>query len=278
MRILDFLKKLWTRQPLDLRKAECPYCQKALDKIPKRRTKCPHCGEFMYVRTRPKDKVRVVVTKAEADKIDEEWERKYEYDSFISRGFSRKERFEKERERLRKQFGKEPSDRDVMWAILGKESGEHFLRRDFGFYSSTIFEKAEILRKEMRLEAALKKYFEVCYLDLNGPENLGGISDSGLKIPPFDPEKGLLAPAVVFEIKEIMKELEFDKNKAKLIFIEHNSKRFKSWQLPLTPENCWSSLEREIENPNGPYRRGLLAQKKEEKINMPPPGASRGDT
>ena len=60
-------------EPKDERKAECPYCRQSLAKIPGRKTKCPHCGKFMFVRTRPKDNVRVVVTKEEADKIDEEW-------------------------------------------------------------------------------------------------------------------------------------------------------------------------------------------------------------
>jgi len=113
---------------------------------------------------------------------------------------------------------------------------------------------ADILRKEMKLKHALEIYLEVCYIDLNGPSNLGGLSDPELlkKYPPFDPEEGFLAPGVVFEVKEIMKKLEFDKNKVKLIFIEHNSNVFKSLQLPLTPENCWLSLEREIYNPNNP--------------------------
>jgi hypothetical protein len=28
----------------------CPYCRRKLDKAPKRKSKCPHCGEFIYVR------------------------------------------------------------------------------------------------------------------------------------------------------------------------------------------------------------------------------------
>jgi len=40
----------------DERKAECPNCHKILSKIPGAKTKCPHCDEFMFVRTRPKDK------------------------------------------------------------------------------------------------------------------------------------------------------------------------------------------------------------------------------
>lgn len=58
---------------LDQRRAECPYCQKPLRKVPGAKTKCPHCGEFMFVRTRPQDGARVVVTTDEARRIEEDW-------------------------------------------------------------------------------------------------------------------------------------------------------------------------------------------------------------
>ena len=51
----------------------CPYCAKPLDKMPGRKTKCLFCANYMYVRTRPADKKRVVVTEQDAAKIDEQW-------------------------------------------------------------------------------------------------------------------------------------------------------------------------------------------------------------
>lgn len=60
--------------PTDSRKPECPYCQAALKRIPAAKTQCPYCGHFMYVRTRPDNRARVVVTDAEARRIDEAWE------------------------------------------------------------------------------------------------------------------------------------------------------------------------------------------------------------
>src|SRR6266567_9122128 len=42
-------------------------------KIPGAKTKCTQCGQFMYVRTRPEDGARTVVTEAEAHRIEESW-------------------------------------------------------------------------------------------------------------------------------------------------------------------------------------------------------------
>jgi hypothetical protein len=60
-------------KPIDLRKAECPYCHQALKKIPAAKTKCPHCAGIMFVRTRLADFSRVVVTSTEVEKIDAEY-------------------------------------------------------------------------------------------------------------------------------------------------------------------------------------------------------------
>ena len=84
---------------------------------------------------------------------------------------------------------------------------------------------------------------------MNGPNNTGGINNKEMlkEFPPFDPKQSaFLAPGVVDLVRRIMKKLEFDKDKIKSIFIEHNSQIEKSLKLPLTVENCWRALENEI--------------------------------
>lgn len=51
----------------------CPNCHQELIKRPGRKTKCPHCGTFIYVRTRPLDRKRVLVTADEARRLQAEW-------------------------------------------------------------------------------------------------------------------------------------------------------------------------------------------------------------
>ena len=250
---MNIFSKLFTQQKQssnttkDERKAECPYCHKTLSKIPGAKTKCPHCGEFIFVRTRPKDNARVVVTKAEADKIDEEWTIVAgTHDIFVAE----KEEFAKEKEILRKRFGgKEPSDNDVRWGLLNKQIIENAKNRDWGLYRNTRFQMAEILRGEMKLKDALRTYLEVCYLDLNGVRNVGGMNDPELlkEFPPFDPkESAFLAPGVIDLIKRIVLKLNSSKDEVKQIFIEHNSRSEKSLRLPLSTEQAWSSVDKEL--------------------------------
>lgn len=230
----------------DERKAECPYCHKKLVKIPSKKTKCLHCGEFMFVRTRARDNARVVVTKVEAEKIEEDWAIvSGTHDSFMAE----KEKIEKEREILKKRFGKEPSENDVKWGVLNKEFMKHAQCGDWGLYRNSRLQMAEILRKEMKLEHALQTYLEVCYIDLNGPNNTSGINDLELlkEFPPFNPRQfASLAPGIIDLVKRTAVKLSFDKNKIKTIFIEHNSRIEKSLRLPVSTENAWQSLEKEI--------------------------------
>ncbi len=81
----------------------------------------------MFVRTRPKVNARVVVTKEEADRIEEEWAIvNGTHDVYIAS----KKGIEKEKETLRKRFGKEPSDNDVEWGSLNKDLINHIKTGD----------------------------------------------------------------------------------------------------------------------------------------------------
>jgi len=51
----------------------CPACGTKLDALPSRKTRCPSCAQFMYVRTAPADRRQYLVTEDEAEIIDREW-------------------------------------------------------------------------------------------------------------------------------------------------------------------------------------------------------------
>lgn len=48
----------------------CPYCNELLDRVPKQKRVCEKCNNVYYVRTRPSDYKRVVVTEEEKELIE----------------------------------------------------------------------------------------------------------------------------------------------------------------------------------------------------------------
>lgn len=52
----------------------CPYCKYKFNKIPSKKSKCPECFEYVYIRTLPDTKEKMIVTEIEANEIDKKWE------------------------------------------------------------------------------------------------------------------------------------------------------------------------------------------------------------
>lgn len=230
----------------DLRKAQCPSCLGVLKKIPGAKTRCPHCFNYMYVKTNTKN-IRDVVTEKDAEEIDKEWRIKLgTQEAYLEN----QKRFETRRESLSKKINiKEISDSDVSWSLLNEELLENIKKMDWGLYSNTKMNMADILKKEGRLEPALKMYLEVCYLDLNGSNNRGDTSPELLEeFPVFDPSIGFLAPAIIDYIKKISKKLNISSDDLKRLFIENNTKLEKTLNLPVSTDEAWSKIKKELEN------------------------------
>lgn len=234
-----------TLKPVGNVGAICPHCNKLLDKKPGRKKKCPYCGEFIFVRTRPSDEQRVLVTEAQAEEIKEQWS--------IVNGthgeyLAQKKHFSDEKAKLAKRFGREPSENDIKWSLLNKDLIDHANNANWGLYRNAKFEMAEILRKESRTSPALELYLEVLYLDVNGPNNTGGIRDPDLlkEFPPFNKKDAFLAPGVVSRAVAIIQKLELDDKGAKSIFYKIAERNFTSLRLPVTPDAGWRKIKKEL--------------------------------
>jgi hypothetical protein len=51
----------------------CPYCDELLARRPERKTTCPHCSGAIFVRRRPLDRERVLLTEPQVLRIEAEW-------------------------------------------------------------------------------------------------------------------------------------------------------------------------------------------------------------
>jgi len=53
--------------------AVCPSCEASLGQMPDHKMRCPHCAKLIYVRTRPADLQRILVTKADLPSLRAQW-------------------------------------------------------------------------------------------------------------------------------------------------------------------------------------------------------------
>jgi hypothetical protein len=84
--------------------APCPYCGVILEPRPKRKKKCPHCAQYVFVRR------GTLLTKEEAA-IDD-WLKQVDHLHVTRKAFDR------QRQKLGEQFGSTPSVNDTAWRIL----------------------------------------------------------------------------------------------------------------------------------------------------------------
>ncbi|MEY4440447.1 MAG: hypothetical protein RLY49_73 [Candidatus Parcubacteria bacterium] len=245
----NFVQNLQTTDFKDEREARCPSCKNVLKKIPGAKTKCPSCGEYMYVRTGP-DNIRKVVSQKGADNIDEQWRIINGTQEFY---LQEQKRREDRTNLLRIKFnGKEPSSYDVSWSLFNEDLLEHMKNQDWGLYRNTKFNMAELLEKEGRIDGALNMYLAVCYLDLNGPNNRGGFDDPDIlkDFPPFDPRDGnaFLAPGVISRIMKIIKKSGISIDDLSKRFFDYNTRFEKPMRLPVSVGEAWQIFKKEIDN------------------------------
>jgi predicted RNA-binding Zn-ribbon protein involved in translation (DUF1610 family) len=231
----------------------CPYCAANLKKRPQKKTKCPHCGNFIHVRTRSSDRKRVLVTEKQVEEIEEQWSK-----LFLAPAprIERKQGFDEERRQLTQKFGTEPGYNDVIWSLLNKEIVAHTSSQHWALYRNTLFEMGELLRSENKCSSALDRYFEVCYLDLNGCSNFGDLrgippesllDENGNQIKAFDPARGDLFPGVLQRIEQIL-EGSAMMNRAEIRekFLNVTARLEQSLNLPLGRKDAWKTLEAEL--------------------------------
>ena len=189
---------------------KCPYCKKVINKIPTRKSKCPFCSNYIYSRTRPLDRQKVLVTEDQRDEIEKQWSQYYKTKEKSE--LMDNPEFVSAKSDLTKQFGTEPDINDVKWRIFNQKIIEYASKKQWGLYRNNKLDMASLLQKENKLEQALNIIFEVCYLDINGCKNLSGglskkkIDEYGIK--EFDPRSAYsIAPGVISPIEDLIIEL-----------------------------------------------------------------------
>ena len=98
----------------------CPYCEVVISPAPQRKRKCPSCKKTIFVKYRPTDPQKRVVTEEQATEIDKEWDVRAEQNKFDRAltlyGASRADA-DGARILLFNRQGQEPSARDIIWEV-----------------------------------------------------------------------------------------------------------------------------------------------------------------
>jgi hypothetical protein len=224
----------------------CPYCSASLEKRPSKKTKCPTCGQSIYARTRPYDRLQVLATKTEAELID----RQRHITAGIHDAFIYDEKvLEATRSSLSRRLQRQPTDFEVKAEICFQQQATHSSQWDWGLYRNDRFQIAEFQRAAGRVGKALAIYHEVCYIDLNGPNNSGALRewpDLMKEHPPFRPDPQGLAPAVVDLLNGILIFLAVDPEEIKDQFLEVAKRVQKEIGTPLEPGDAWLQLQSRI--------------------------------
>ena len=95
--------------------AVCPYCKQILEKRPKRKTKCPHCGEYIFVRSGQQLFLSTLLTERDAIVVDH-----FEQLKGIGTFGVDRDDFFQEREKLTQRFGRQPASGDVLWSLYNR--------------------------------------------------------------------------------------------------------------------------------------------------------------
>lgn len=231
-------------QPIGNVNPICPYCNRALEKKPARKKKCPYCSNYIYVRARPLDKQKVLITESQIELIEEQKAiADGKYEDFLKK----KQILESERIALALKIGREPTETEIKWSRLNKQLIEHMDNGNWGLYRDTRFYMAESLRKRSKLKGALSTYLEVCYLDLNGPMNTEKTSKSETTFKaPFSVEDAFLAQGVLDRISKLSKQLKLERYEIQALFEKVALRLYQNSNPPVSPTEAWKNLEEHL--------------------------------
>jgi len=236
----DLMKPLGNIEPI------CPYCNGALEEKPKRRSKCPHCGNYFRVRTRPQDRQQVLVTEEQAEEIPKQYNPGYGRDP------------ENWLHEKRQTLVQQRKIWDQQWGELNKQSRENVKNGLWGMYRNCRYQMGEVLRAEAnyillildfpkdskqgikaltRMKQAIRMYLEVVLFDVNGANNNNEFKPYETKIQFWD-----IAPAAIDWIIEMSTDLGIQRSDLRKMFYEVTD-LYKSFSFPLTTDEAWKRFE-----------------------------------
>lgn len=223
----------------------CPYCNFPLDRMPGAKKKCPICSNYIYVRTRPSDRKKILIREDQIEEIQKLWAEKLIADQIEQAKDQDYFRVEAE---LRRKWNAQPSTKDIFWFSGMQKAIKQAELLDWSAYRSEKLKTAETLGALRDNFRAFLLYLEICYLDLNGPTNRGTFGFKlSAEFPIWDLQFAWLAPAVVSRLRVLSKELGYSLSEVETEFIRIATSYHQNTGLPVSPVSAWKSLRLALE-------------------------------
>jgi len=165
-----------------------------------------------------------------------------------------RKRFEQIRTAQREKHGKETPEQlhSVLHAIRrniyerqgleGVKEGNFARFRDARLGLALQLEE-EAEKDAEKLRKALATHLEVCYIDLNGPQEATTRERERYNTPPFEPDKSLLTSGIVNIANVYIERLGLTRAETKALFHKHNSRHLSHLNMPLSVDEGWNQLE-----------------------------------
>jgi hypothetical protein len=215
---------------------------------PKRKTVCLS-SKKPILKSRSGDRREVRMTQAEDSEHQRAIKRELEGLSEADR-----KRFEQIRTAQREKHGKETPEQlhSVLHAIRrniyerqgleGVKEGNFARFRDARLGLALQLEE-EAEKDAEKLRKALATHLEVCYIDLNGPQEATTRERERYNTPPFEPDKSLLTSGIVNIANVYIERLGLTRAETKALFHKHNSRHLSHLHMPLSIDEGWNQLE-----------------------------------
>jgi hypothetical protein len=167
---------------------------------------------------------------------------------------SDKERFKRIRAAQIEKYGSERPEQlhNALHAIrrvsYQRLESESLKEGNFGLLRSARLSMALLMEEEVEqdeelLRKTLATHLDLCYIDLNGPQNSTTTERELTNGVPFDPSQGVLTPSIVNIINVYIERLELTRDETESLFHKHISRHLSGLNPPLSLDDGWNKLE-----------------------------------
>ncbi|MCE5314052.1 MAG: TerB N-terminal domain-containing protein [Armatimonadota bacterium] len=219
-------------------KCVCPYCDKSLPKRPEQAMKCPECGGRVRVRNNAFTGQKGFFQENEIDVLKaatkERSRRNFIYGIMEFQNISSQD--------IRSTQAKRTCTvEEALIETVAIRASQHHRNKDMGLCRTSMYSIGEVFMNMGDVSEALTRFLQVCFYDINGCMNAGGIG--GMR--KFSPSLGLVAPRVRKYILDLADKQHLSKAQLRDAFISSAEKIYET-DIPLSPDKAWEKVRKEL--------------------------------